>query len=318
MKSINQKTNVIIHKLIEVYYKSRVVLKSIRESTKNIYPLNFARTFFEELLRITTLIDYTIKSYDNFCNDKFICSNDIFLLFSTSINSYIATNMSINNHVIGYNTTQDKNYEEKKISWNKLKDYIICNIDRKYERFSIYMKIILEYDLVVNQIFNDTYSKYDSSLNKLQYNTILLKLIQLNIKLKDELVDGFQNTHIYNYILRKMSSLAYIIDFGYECKKTKETIFNENYISLNQVYDILILNCSEDYGSLKTFLTDYSIYNMIELVDADDSIFSWKDLSKIINRYNFIDSINEKKYMKYTHKMYTECIEEILEEIHLI
>lgn len=319
----NLKTSLIVNKLIEVNY---YVLKAYTNITVSIDILSYYKTYVHEMLIIVLkfITNNKVRS-DNFDNIQCISIYNMFDLFSKNKLDYIEFGAKIYYHLFKYNKKVPSDSNLNELNWSNLfcvilyvnhTDRVKSNVDLIDRiKYNIYTNIYLKYDKTIKQIINNKLYKNTSILTDLQYNIVLTKLIQFNIKLKEELIDGAQNTHIYNYILRKMSNFANLIDFGYSFKINKKNIFNNTYISLNQIYDLFMINTEEDKEDFKIFLIESSIYLDSQLVAVDQHIFSWNQLLKIINRYTNIDSISEKKYMKYLHQMYTECILEILDEI---
>jgi hypothetical protein len=319
--NINRKTNLIVTKLSGVY--KEFLLKQY--NAKRIDLFTYSGTFFGELLKIvTSAIDYTTTTLNKFEDVMCLCSNDMFKLFSAHKKNHFSLNEDIHRHVYNYDKPGFKNppnqapsdYTIKYISWNILIKLVITFIDRTSNEYTPMSKLMLKYDNAIKQIVNHELFKSRTILNMQQYSVIILKLIKINIKLKEELIDALQNTHIYNYILQKMHDLATLIDFGYNYKKSKDSVFNTSVISLSQVFDLLLISDNEEIKEFKTFLVKNNIYLDALMVYDYQIIFSWDQLLKIINKYTNIDSVNEKKYMKYLHKMYTECICEIFEEIN--
>lgn len=76
-----------------------------------------------------------------------------------------------------------------------------------------------------------------------------------------------------------------------------------------------MLNDEDDYTQIKKIILDASMYDMVELVDVNYPILSWKDLFKIINKNVCITCIHEKNFIKYVYKEYNACIIDILQEI---
>lgn len=310
------KTNIIINKILKVNEKIKktVFVDSLNVSGGFESHTMWCKVFNDNIINIVTQIDYN-SCYTNSIKKKAININDIISLINPGDIHVISYENNIKT-VNGYTNSTDNSMVF--IAWDKLFESITMR-NSLYRRTYIetYNFIYNNYNDSIKEIFNTIPdNSYKIKLNKkFRLSIVLTKLIQFNIKLKEELIDGAQNTHIYNYILRKMSNFANLIDFGYSFKINKKNIFNNTYISLNQIYDLFMINAEEDFEDFKIFLVKSSIYLDAHHVDVDQHIFSWNQLIKIINKYTNIDSISEKKYMKYVHKMYTECILEILDEI---
>jgi hypothetical protein len=308
------RTNIIVNSLTEHNQTTEKMCKNFVDSNidlshNSVITHNALETYRKEILllmvRSTAVFSKTIGV---------ISAHEIFNLFSQNMVPRDYGNLYGGIQACCPNDAS--NFNNRYVPWDKLLGITSWKYDLNKYHTSLNTKIFNESDKVLTKILNSFDQHEKSILTELQETIMLTKLIQFNIKLKEELIDGLQNTHVYNYILRKMSTFANLIDFGYHYKMSKENIFTTTYISLNQIYDLFMVNNEEDYKYIKKSISENSIYLDINYVDCNQHIFSWDQLSMIIDKNTYIDCVSEKKYMKYLHKMYTEYILEILEEIN--
>ena len=319
----NKKINIIVCNLLATHEKINLVTFGAGTS-QGILILNYYKTFLDEIVYIAARIDYT---GDNILNTQFIRFIDVCKLLLVSTPNYREYTEALQSIVYNHKMTNKTLLSgiipgscDVIASWTELITFITYT-NQVLESTIIPSNAHDSYTECIQKIISELkdieYKNYPNkyALDKIYYNTIITKFIKINLKLKNDVPKLVHNEYIYKYFLQKINNLATLIDFGYENVENKKTIFSNKYISLSDIYNMLMMT-ENNFGDFNTFLAYKKIYNMAELVDYDDKIFSWDCLSKIIDCNTHIKCAHERNFMIYIYKMYEDCINDILQEIN--